>query len=61
MELCRSGGQVKLNSDLVVCLAGVLWGEALDFLAQRGVPRDEAEAFADKLRWEIEGLLDHVR
>lgn len=61
MESCRSEGYVKLNSDLVICLAGVLWGEALDFLVRRGVPHDEAGAFADKLRWEIEGLLDHVR
>ena len=61
MGLCRSGGHVKLDSDLVICLAGVLWGEALDFLVQRGVPHDEAGAFADKLRWEIEGVLDHVR
>jgi hypothetical protein len=61
MESCRSEGYVKLNSDLVICLAGVLWGEALDFLVRRGVPHDEAGEFADKLRWEIEGLLDHVR
>lgn len=61
MGLCRSGGHVKLDSDLVICLAGVLWGEALDFLMQRGVQQDEAVAFAGKLRWEIEGLLDHVR
>lgn len=61
MELCRSGGHVKLDSDLVICLAGVLWGETLDFLMQRGVQQDEAVSFADKLRWEIEGLLDHVR
>nr|DAS20682.1 MAG TPA: hypothetical protein [Caudoviricetes sp.] len=61
MGLCRSGGHVKLDSDLVICLAGVLWGESLDFLMQRGVQQDEAVAFADKLRWEIEGLLDHVR
>ena len=61
MELCRYGEHVKVDSDLVICLAGVLWGEAIDFLVQRGVSRDEARAFADKLRWEIEGLLDHVR
>ena len=61
MELYRYGGQVKVDSDLVICLAGVLWGEAIDFLVQRGVSRDEAREFADKLRWEIEGLLDHVR
>lgn len=61
MELCRYGEQVKVDSDLVICLAGVLWGETIDFLVQRGVSRDEARAFADKLRWEIEGLLDHVR
>lgn len=61
MGLCRSGGNVKLDSDLVICLAGVLWGESLDFLMQRGVQQDEAVAFADKIRWEIEGLLDHVR
>ena len=61
MGLCRSGGHAKLDSDLVICLAGVLWGEALDFLVQRGVQQDEAVAFADKLQWEIEGLLDHVR
>nr|DAQ08007.1 MAG TPA: hypothetical protein [Caudoviricetes sp.] len=61
MGLCRSGGHVKVDSDLVICLAGVLWGETLDFLVQRGVSHDEAVAFADKLRWEIEGLLDYVR
>lgn len=53
-------GHVKVDADLVVCLAGVLGAEAIDFLVQRGVSRDEAGAFADKLRWEIEGLLDHV-
>lgn len=61
MELCRNGEHVKVDSDLVICLAGVLWGESIDFLVQRGVSHDEARAFADKLRWEIEGLLDHVR
>ena len=61
MELYRYGGHVGVDSDLVVLLAGVLWGEAIDFLVQRGVSQDEAVAFADKLRWEIEGLLDHVR
>ena len=61
MELCRSGGHVKLNSDLVVCLAGVLWGETLDFLVRRGVSHEEAGKFADKVRWEIEGFLDDVR
>ena len=61
MELCRYGGPVKADADLVICLAGVLWGETIDFLVQRGVSRDEAGAFADKIRWEIEGLLDHVR
>lgn len=61
MGLCRSGGHVKLDSDLVICLAGVLWGEALDFLVRRGVSHEEAGKFADKVKWEIEGLLDHVR
>jgi len=36
-------------------------GEALDFLVRRGVSHEEAGKFADKVRWEIEGLLDHVR
>lgn len=53
--------QQSVSSDLVVCLAGVLWGEAIDFLVERGVTRGEAAAFADKLRWEIEGMLDYVK
>lgn len=55
------GGQQSVSSDLVLCLASVLWGETIDFLVERGVSRDDAGAFADKLRWEIEGLLDYVR
>ena len=53
--------QQSVNSDLVACLAGVLWGEAIDFLVTRGVSREDAGAFADKVRWELEGLLDHVK
>lgn len=58
---CVDQGHVKLDSDLVVCLAGFLWGETIDFLVERGVSREDAGEFADKLRWEIEGLLDYVR
>ena len=53
--------QKSVSSDLVVCLAGVLWGETIDFLVTRGVSRADAGAFADKVRWGIEGLLDHVK
>jgi len=51
----------RVNADLVVCLAGVLWGETIDFLVKRGFSRENAGEFADKLRWEIEGLLDYVK
>ena len=51
---------VNIGSDLVICLAGVLWAGTIDFLVERGVPREKAGEFADKLRWEVEGLLDHV-
>ena len=53
--------QQSVSSDLVICLADMLWGEAIDFLVGRGVSRENACAFADKLRWEIEGLLDYVK
>lgn len=59
--MVRQQAESRVNSDLVVCLAGVLWGETIDFLVGRGVSREKAGAFADKLRWEIEGLLDYVR
>ena len=49
-----------MNSDLVVCLAGEIWGETVDFLVERGVSRADAGVFADKLSWEIMGLLDYV-
>lgn len=49
-----------INSDLLIHLTGVLWGNAIDFLVERGVPREEAGVFADKLSWEIMGLLDYV-
>lgn len=49
-----------MNSDLVIQLAGVLWGETVDFLVERGVSRYEAGEFADKLRWKVEGFLDDV-
>lgn len=58
---CVDRGHANLDSDLVICLAGVLWGETLDFLVQRGVSHEEAGKFADKVRWEIEGFLDYVR
>lgn len=51
----------EVNADLVVCLAGALWGETVDFLVGRGVSRENAGEFADKLRWEIEGLIDYVK
>lgn len=49
-----------VNSDLVIHLTGVLWGETIDFLVKRGVSREEAVIFADKVSWEIMGLLDYV-
>lgn len=55
------GKQQSVSSDLVVCLAEMLWGETVEFLEERGVSREDAGAFADKLRWEIEGLLDYVQ
>lgn len=51
----------KVDTDLVVLLAGMLWSEAIDFLTAKGVPREDAGALADKVRWEIEGLLDYVK
>lgn len=49
-----------VNAGLVVSLAVSLWDATVDYLVHREVPRDEAEKFADKLRWEVEGLLDYV-
>lgn len=45
----------------VVELAGYLWAETIDFLVDREVPRGPAGLFAEKVRWEVEGLLDHVK
>lgn len=53
--------QQSVSADLVIGLAGALWGETVEFLVEKGVTRDEAETFAGKVRWGIEGLLDHVR
>lgn len=53
--------QQPVSSELVICLADVLWGNTVDFLVERGVSREDAGVFADKLRWEIEGLLDYVK
>lgn len=51
----------KVDSDLVVCLAGVLWDETIEFLTMHGVSREDAGLFANKVRWEIEGLLDYAK
>lgn len=53
--------QQSVSSDLVICLADMLRGETVEFLEGRGVSREDAGAFADKLRWEIEGMLDYVK
>lgn len=52
MSSVREGHVVQLASDL--------WTETIDRLVESGVSCAEAEAFADKVRWEIEGLLDFV-
>ena len=51
----------RLNSNLVIYLADELWEETIEFLVERGVSREDASAFADKVQWEVEGLLDYVK
>lgn len=50
----------KVDADLVIWLGDMLGGATIDFLVQRGVSREDAGAFADKVQWQIEGLLDYV-
>lgn len=50
----------NVNEDFVVRLASDLWSETIDRLVKSGASHAEAVAFADKARWEIEGLLDFV-
>ena len=48
----------SVRTDHVVQVASDLWIETIARLVKLGVSRAEAEAFADRVRWEIEGLVD---
>lgn len=50
----------NVRQEHVVRLAADLWAVMVDHLVRSGVSRDKAGEFADKARWEIEGLLDFV-
>lgn len=50
----------SVNQNQVVDLASDLWSVTIDRLVKCGVSRTEAGEFADKVRWEVEGLLDYV-
>lgn len=64
MEYWQSEDGVAMcdvSQEQVVELADYLGAETIDFLVERGVSRSPAGLFADKVRWEVEGLLDHVK